>query len=250
MTFIDTNFWMGNWPFASIPENTGIENRRRLKRIGVAGAWVSSLDSVFQVDPMAGNRSVLEAIRNSRSILPLPVLNPGTPPWEDHLAALLQEPKVAVIRLMPAYHGYSLGSSSVRALVEKAVRARLRIVITARLVDERHEHRAISIKPVTVKALAGFIEEFPKLDPLIQGLNRHELEALAESNSAFLTDTSFAEWEDTLAVLKRFIPTRRILFGSLAPLQSLQAQVDKVRLSSLPALQREMVASGNARKFL
>lgn len=249
MKLIDTNLWLGNWPFAPIAANDPTGLMRKLKRGGLSRGFVSPLDTVFQVDPMPGNRALMNAIANTPFYQALPVVNLATPAWEAHFDELVTGGMTSGVRLLPAYHGYGLSAASVGKLVSKVNAIGMRIVITARLVDERHEHRAVSIKPISVKALTKFVGSHPDLNPLIQGLNRHELEGLSREAGRFMTDTSFAEWEDTLATLKRFLPVRRMVFGSLVPLQSLQAQVDKVRLSSLSSRQRDLVGSGNAMRY-
>jgi predicted TIM-barrel fold metal-dependent hydrolase len=246
MNFIDTNVWFGSWPFTPLPRNGAADVERRLSRLGTSEALVSPFETVFQVDPMPGNRVMLKALEKRKGLRPLPVINPGTSAWEDHLDELSENPNVVGVRILPAYHGYRLNTMAVRGLVDRLALKKLRLVVTARLVDERHEHRAVSIKPVSVTQLAGFVERHPKSNPLIQGLGVHELRELAKAGESFFTDTSFAEWEDTLKVLKEILPVSKILYGSLSPLQVTQAQMDKIRLSSLSARQREAVSCGNA----
>lgn len=192
---------------------------------------------------------MFDHIRSLKAFRPLPVINPRTSAWKDHLKEVAANPSVVGIRLLPAYHGYRLNSATISKLVEQVNSKGLRLVITARLVDERQEHHGVSIKPVSVKQLDDFIKRHPRIHPLIQGLSIHELESLSKAGGLFSTDTSFAEWEDTLRVLKRHLPVSRIQFGSLSPLQVKQAQVDKVRLSSITVRQRELIGLGNAKKF-
>jgi hypothetical protein len=249
MNFIDTNVWCGSWPFAPLGQ-TGISKIKQPSTdFEITEVFLSPFDSVFQVDPMPGNRTMFEGLSRLSVFHPLPVINPATGAWEDHLEELATNSQVVGLRLLPAYHGYRLNSKAVRRMVERVKAKGLRLVITARLVDERHEHRAVTIKPVSVSQIAAFIREHPKENPLIQGLSIHELKELSKADGLFYTDTSFAEWEDTLKILKGYIPVSRILYGSLSPLQVTLAQIDKVRLSSLTTRQRELVASDNARKY-
>ena len=249
MNFIDTNAWIGSWPFS--PVSLSESRSPKIRRVGykISEALISSFDAVFQTDPMPGNRAILDVVKKSRTCRPLPIINPATPAWVDHLEEVSQHAGVVAVRLLPGYHGYSLRSAATRTLLEHLKEKKLRLVITARLVDERQEHHALSIKPVAVSQLTQFVERHPKINPLIQGLGVHELKELAKSDGLFSTDTSFAEWEDTLRVVKQNIPISRIQFGSLSPLQIAQAQIDKVRLSSLSIRQREAVALNNAQKF-
>jgi uncharacterized protein len=249
MKFIDTNAWCGSWPFAPIQGKSVVHPT--LPRVGyeIHESLVSCFDTLFQIDPMPGNRSLFDAFRILKAFIPLPVINLATPAWEDHLDELIEHPSNVGIRLLPSYHGYRLTSFPVRRLVERLNEHSLRLVVTARLVDERHEHPAVTIKPVQVTELEKFLNDYPRLDPLIQGLGVHELKTLSAVNGRFRTDTSFAEWEDTMKVLKRDLPTSRILFGSLSPLQVQQAQIDKVRLSSISEAQRIAIACGNAQTY-
>ncbi|QXD25497.1 hypothetical protein F7C95_06270 [Opitutia bacterium ISCC 51] len=249
MNFIDTNAWSGSWPFGSVSSVNS--EAPRVSRVGyeINEALISPFDAVFQTDPMPGNRANFKALAMLRSFRPLPILNPATPAWKEHLEEISDHGRVVAVRLLPAYHGYSLRSASVKKLIEELAAKKLKLVITARLVDERQEHPALSIKPISIPQIKGFLDKAPELHPLIQGLGVHELKELSTTQGAFSTDTSFAEWEDTLRVLKADIPVSRILFGSLSPLQVAQAQFDKVRLSSLPRGQRDAVAMCNAQSF-
>jgi uncharacterized protein len=250
MRFLDTNCWMGAWPFASLPARSAAALQAHLAEHGVARALVSSFDALFQSDPTPANRALMLACREHPGLLPLPVINPAMPAWQEHLARCVDTMPVRAIRLLPGYHRYRLTGAAVGRLVEDATGQRIRIVVTARLVDERHEHPAVRVKPVKVPELAAFLERHADVESLVQGLTRHEVDALAGKTKRFLTDLSFAEWEDTLRVLRRKLPVARMVFGSLTPLHVLRAQVDKVRLSTLSEVDRRAVAADNAQRFL
>ena len=85
----------------------------------ITEALVSPFDSVFQVDPMPGNRTMFKTYRLLKTFRPLPVINPRSSAWEDHLEELAKHREVVGVRLLPAYHGYRLNSVAVRRLVEK-----------------------------------------------------------------------------------------------------------------------------------
>lgn len=249
MNLIDTNAWSGCWPFGPVSKQC----KKLPILIGtgyrIQQAMVSSLESIYQSDPMPGNRDVFTSTYGRRSYRPLPIINPATPAWEDHLIEVSEKSRVVAVRLLPQYHGYSLQSVTVKKLIRRLEDLQLRLIIVARLVDERQEHPAVNIKPIPVAQLKKFIENHPKVHPLIQGYGVHELKELAQAKGDFSTDTSFAEWEDTLRVINRNVPVSRIIFGSLSPLQITQAQVDKVRLSSLPKKQREAVGIRNCQSY-
>lgn len=249
MTFLDTNCWLGPWPFAPLPARSPRGLWRHLESAGVSGALVSPFDALFQDDPMPANRALRRACRSCPRLLPLPVVNPAMPAWREHLAACRDEFTVPAVRLLPAYHRYRLGSRRAAACLEAARSAGLRVVITARLVDERHEHPALRVRPVGVSELAALRRRHRELQPLVQGLTRHEIDALAAEVDGVFCDLSFAEWEDTLRVLREKTAVSQLMFGSLAPLHVLPAQLDKIRSSSVSSRERSAVAGDNARRF-
>ena len=249
MIFFDTNVWHGSWAFAPLPRLNPAALARALQRNDIVGAMVSQFDCVFQFDPMPGNRALLKALQRQESLYPLPVLNLATPMWREHLQSLASNRRVRAIRLLPAYHAYDLSLRKYDDAIAAIADSGLRIIVTSRLVDERHEHHAVRIKPVPVKRLARFLERHPKVNPLIHGLSRFELEALAKSQELFSVDTSFLEWEDSLRVASDFLAASRIQMGSTTPLQVTQSHADKIRFSSLPAAQKRAVAFQSAYKF-
>ena len=122
--------------------------------------------------------------------------------------------------------------------------------MTARLVDERQEHPSLKIKPVTVKALAKWLAAAPEGMPLIHGLTRWEVEELAGKSDRFLTDLSFAEWENSVGIVGKVIGQSRMVLGTLTPLLSTTAQVNKVVQSPESLKVRKGVAALNAERFL
>lgn len=250
MTFLDTNAWLGEWPFTGVACRDVASLSACWRRHGIGGGWVSSLASLWPLDPMPANRALRAALNGKRAIMPLPVLNPLAPDWTPHLSELADWRNVRAVRLAPGYGGWSLAS---RAGCEatRAIAARgLRVVLTARLVDERHEHPSLRVKPVPVAAIVRWLDEVPECRPLIQGLTRWEIEELAGTTDRFFVDLSFAEWADTIAVVGRSVSPRRIVFGSLTPLHVARAQVDKVARSPAAAATRAAIARHNAERFL
>ncbi len=250
MTFFDTNAWVGEWPFLNLPVRDPAGLRRHWRGHGIAGGLVSSFSALWPTDPMPANRTLRAAIGQSRTMISLPVLNLWGPGWERDLAELMGWRELQAVRLAPGYGGWSLRARAAREAAAAIEAQGKRVVLTARLWDERHEHPALKVKPVKVGDIVRWLEAVPDCTPLIHGLTRWELEKLAESTDRFFTDLSYAEWEDTLGVMTRTLASRRIVFGSLTPLQVSAAQVEKIAASPQPVRVRRAVAAENARKFL
>ncbi len=247
---LDTNAWWGPWPFAEVrTDRTPAELAAWLKRHGIAGAWVSPLAGIWVDDPMPANRALREALPPRGKLWPLPILNPVLPNWLDDLRELAAMKGVTAVRLLPAYHGYRLTKGLAKDVGAAAAEAGIRLVITVRLVDERHEHHAVRIKPVAVADLQTWLREGGDM-PLMQGLTRHEIDQLVASGmNQFLSDLSFAEWQDTMTTIARSLPLDRVMLGTLTPLHVTAAQVAKVTSSREAAKSVAAVAAGNARRF-
>ncbi|MCF3650272.1 hypothetical protein [Synoicihabitans lomoniglobus] len=249
MTLFDTNAWIGEWPFATLPQRDAAALRKHWRLHGIAGGLVSSFATVWPVDPMPGNRALQAELARRTGAYALPVLNPGAPGWEAHLEEIDTWADVPAVRLLPAYHAYRLNSPAAREAAKAIAATGRRVVLTMRLLDERHEHAQLKIKPPALKQVAAWLEAIDGPAVLLHGLTRWDIEALKPQSGRFAADLSFAEWEDTLGVVGAVMERKYMMFGSLTPLHVTRAQVDKVTASPAGATMRRLVADGNARKF-
>ena len=72
---LDTNVFLGSWPFLPHPVRTGAELAIHLAAHGVTIGLVSPLGAVFLPEPMSANRALFAAVRGVRSLIPVPVIN-------------------------------------------------------------------------------------------------------------------------------------------------------------------------------
>lgn len=250
MELYDTNAWVGHWPFAPVRHENVAALRQHWRTAGVAGGLVSSLEALWLLNPSAVNADLIAATQRIAGVDPLPILNLLDPAWEEQLAVLLNSKAVKAVRLAPGYGGWKLNDKRAVVAATKIVAQGRKVVLTARLVDERHEHPSLNVKPVPAKTIARWIERVPTMTPLVQGLTRWELEELAKSTDRFLTDMSFMEWTDSIGVTSAAVDPSRIVLGSLTPLHVLAAHVNKITQSPATMAKRRAIATGNALKFL
>lgn len=246
----DTNAWVGHWPFAPVGHPDVATLRKHWKAQGVTGGLVSSLEALWLLNPAAVNTDLIKATQRIAGVDPLPILNLLDPAWEEQLATLLKAKSVKAVRFAPGYGGWKLSDKRAVAAATQIVAQGRKVVLTARLVDERHEHPSLNVKPVAAKTIARWIERVPSMTPLVQGLSRWELEELAKSTDRFLTDLSFMEWTDSVGVTSAVVDPSRIVLGSLTPLHVLAAHVNKITQSPATLTKRRAIAAGNALKFL
>ena len=146
MKYFDANTWTGRWPFAFIDGHTPGSLAKHLGKHGIRRALVSPLDAVFAPATGPANRELLRSTRGISGLVPVPVINPALANWREELSAVATDPRVRVVRVLPAYHNFRLGSRAVDELAAELVRRKLRLIVQVRLIDHRHEYHALTIK--------------------------------------------------------------------------------------------------------
>jgi len=80
---IDHNALIGPFPFRRLPDPTPQRLLADMDRLGITGAWVGHVPSVWYRDAAAGNDELFAALEGSRPRLaPVPAVNPSWPGWE------------------------------------------------------------------------------------------------------------------------------------------------------------------------
>jgi len=136
-----------------------------------------------------------------------------------------------------------------RFLAELA-EAGLKPVLTVRLEDERQRYFALNVKGVPVADIAAFLARCPRMTALCTGLAVGEALQLAEAADNFLADLAYMENIELAALLRPRLPPRRLLFGTLTPMLSAQAQTAKLAHPGFSATERRVVGFGNATRLL
>jgi hypothetical protein len=250
MKTFDANTWIGRWPFAFLEVYTARSLAKELRRHGIERALVSPLDAVFAPEPGPANRELLRTTRRVDMLVPVPVINPALANWREELAKIAGDPRVLAVRILPAYHNYRLNHRAVDELAGELRRRRLRLIVQVRLIDERHEFHALTIKPVPVADLAAFSKRHTRLPVLASGLLRSEVLALLPKHPDLLADLSLAEWHDTLEHLLAKVATRQLAFASHTPFLITAAARAKVDTADIVEAKRAAIAGKNLERFM
>ena len=245
---IDANVNLGNWPFTLVPPLNAAQLAAHLRRHGIGRALVSPIAAILAPDPMPANRALFAAVRRLPALVPAPVVNPALAHWREQLDFAAAGPARA-LKLFPNYHNYRLDSRRFDAFFKAVKSRRLRLMISARVEDDRHRYFGLHIKDVPVKTLIPFLRRHPELHPLLLGLGLPQLRELAKKCDNFSTDTSFIEWMDSLVDFTREFPPRRVLLGTHAPFLVTAASLAKLSAAPLPARTRAAIGRGNAARF-
>lgn len=250
MKYFDANTWTGAWPFAFIDEHTPRTLAAQLRNHGIGRALVSPLDAVFAPEPDPANYELLRTTEGQRMLVPVPVINPTLANWREELAEGAADPRVRAVRLLPAYHNYRLHHRAVDELAVELIRRKLRLIVTVRLIDERHEYHSLTIKPVKAADVGALVRRHPKLKVLASGLLRSEILAVLPKHPSLLADLSFAEWHETMRHLLAKIPARQLVLASHTPFLITAAARAKLEQPGSPQSQLATIAAGNLERWL
>jgi predicted TIM-barrel fold metal-dependent hydrolase len=246
---IDTNIFLGSWPFLPHPVRTTAELVAHLRKHGIGRAFVSHLGGVFQPEPMCANRELFKNVRGIRALIPAPIINPALATWRDHLEECRASASLRVVRILPSYHNYTLRDRRVAPFMDAIADAGVKLAVSARLEDERNRYFGLTVKGLRTADLAFFLRRFRHHHVLCNGLYRGEIEALARKCDNFSADFTLAEFLTTLESLRAALPARRLVVGTGTPLLSTHAQTAKLRHAHLPAWERSLIGAGNVRRL-
>lgn len=245
---IDTNAYLGSWPFNFTPNRTPAQLVRYLSDHGIKRALVSHFDAVFQPEPMPANRQLFAAVKRTPQLVPVPIINLRLANWREQLAECVAA-KVRAVKLTPNFHNYTLAAPVVTDFLAALAKAKLKLVMNVRFEDERHRYFGLKIVGLPMGDLKAFLQQHPSVHPLVTGIYRPELKELAKSVKNFSADISYCEWHNTLADLLTALPASRLMLGTCTPMLSTRGEVDKLRLANIPAKAKTLISSVNAARF-
>jgi predicted TIM-barrel fold metal-dependent hydrolase len=250
MMAFDALTWLGHWPFAFLAERNAPALAKHLRDHGIRRALVSPLDAAFAPEPGPANRALFRAVRDVAMLEAVPVINPALPDWRDQLHECLDRASVRLVRVLPSYHRVVLTGPAMRGLIAECRERGVKVAIQVRLIDERHEHHAVSVRPVKVPALARFLDAFPKEPVLLSGVLRTEAATLAAGRPHVMFDLAFVEWLETVRTALAAVPARQLVFASHTPFLETAAASAKFAHARISPAARRALLGANLERFL
>jgi hypothetical protein len=235
---IDTNAYIGTYPFRHLPHPEPAVLTRVLEREGLAGAWVGHLPSAFYRDPTAGNDELFTALAPHTQLRAAPCIRPDWPEWERSLASVVDRGARA-IRAYPPQWGLGADDSSMRSLCSACGEVGIPLVLTARFEDLRQRHWMDQAGDLTAAAVRAVARGNRSTRIVVCSAGRGTIEEVhwgltpSERELVFY-DISWI-WgppEDELAVLIRTMGAQRFVYGTAWPLRL--AQTPRANLALLP----------------
>jgi len=252
---IDVNACLCRWPLRHLPGEDTADLVSRLRRHGVAQAWVGSLDALLHRDIAAVNARLADECRRygDGSLVPFGSVNPKLPDWQDDLRRCVEEHHMPGIRLHPNYHGYKLDDPDSERLLRLAAERRLIVQLALIMEDERMMHPLLRVEPTSVAGLPGLLKQMPGLRLVL--LNSQRVlrgQALADLMAAgeVYVEIAMLEGVGGVGSLLGQVPRNRVLFGSFTPLFYFESALLKLQESPLSDEQLAAIRCENARRLL
>jgi len=241
---LDTNTWVGHWPFQRLQPRTPSALARLLQSEGIDRAWTAAADAVLYQDPQQGNAAWLPAVARTPGLVPVAILDPTLPNWRASWRRCVDDWGARVARLVPSYHRLDLADPRVDEMVDE-VGAEGVVSVQYRLEDERRHHPLMKVPPPPVEAIVALARRHPGQTFHVASAYLREAVSLAEAAN-IVVEISSLEFLDTLRAVTARIPPRQVCFGSFTPFYYTHSAIMKLRHGSLDAGTVEAIAAGPA----
>ncbi|MCB1063670.1 MAG: amidohydrolase family protein [Verrucomicrobiae bacterium] len=252
---IDTNVYLGQYPFRHLPLETSHENPESVVSFADAmsqhsmASWASSFEALLQRDYDGINeRLVIMATADksaARQFQLFGAVNPKVSGWQETLRRIHQVHRMRGIRLHPNFHGYTLDDPDFAALLDAAAQKDLIVQIAIRMEDIRTQHPAATVPDVDPTPLLDQLTKLPGLRlQLLNGMRSIADTILMArlSDLGVHFDIAMLEGMSGLARLMERVPEIKLCYGSYAPFFYPEAAALKL-VESAPELDSRRLAA-------
>jgi hypothetical protein len=251
---IDSNVYLGRWPFRRLPLDETPALVAKLRAQGVTQAWAGSFEALLHKDITSVNTRLARECRERGGglLVPIGALDPMQSDWEEDLRRCVEEHRMPGVRLHPNYHGYKLDDPVFERVLHAADERGLLVQITVIMEDERTIHPLVNVPPTDATPLAALARKFPRAR--LQLLNSFRTlrgkPALDLAAAGVRFEIAMLEGVGGVGNLLAQMDPSRVLFGSYAPFFYFESAKLKLKESALTAAQLSAVSATSAREFL
>lgn len=252
---IDTHVYLDHWPHQQLHGDEPSELIPILTSNQVAQAWAGSFDGLFHKDIGAVNQRLADTCtqHGNGRLIPFGAVNPTLPDWEEDLRRCHEIFHMPGIRLHPNYHGYTLDDPRFARLLELAAAAGLVVQLVAWMDDSSHKWLTPAAAQVDLKPLTKVVAMLPNLRLVIAGGVRNAddeaVRSLEPSQQIYFDFAQLADGNSLTTFADRASPDR-IVFGSGAPLHSVESARTKLQNAKLSNERRSAIASRTATRLI
>ena len=264
---IDTNAYVGHWPFIQLKYNTCETLVKRMDQFGVDISVISNFNGIFYRNTQSANKELYDEIKSSKRFkdrfVPFAVINPIYAGWRDDLEISVRKLGMKGIRLYPKYHDYEITDPALIELVKRARDMGVPVAFTFRMEDSRTrswmdiDYVVGTPKPEwSLKNIMPIIREVPDARYMIlnatNSIHLDEKDAEIFKKTDVLMDTSGRALNDLAGLLKTH-SKERFAFGTHSPILDYLTgllRIEALRENEADNVTKELLRSGNAKKFL
>lgn len=253
MNAIDCNCLCGTWPFRYLRESGIGAIAAKHRETGIATGLIANMNSIFYNDPFEGEQA-LHSMLTDHAGRHVMTVNPMLPGFEDDIGTALMNYNICAVRIYPGIHGYPLcDNGKVDRLCAMLGENGLPLFISARMEDERLNYIHTPLTPDEF-GLNDFVRRPAACRRLLLTVRWSELlamkDALPPGGSVWYDTSGLKTATFGIAALRDELTDRRLVFGSLYPLQSLRSTLYLVTRDDLGEETVENIMSRNARELL
>jgi len=257
---IDSNAYVGHWPYRVRKYNTLEMLLSRMDQFGVDKAIVSSLNGIFYKNTQPANEELIEQLNSSAQFadrfIPFGVVNPIYGGWKDDFDSCANDLAMRGLKLYPKYHAYDLLNPNCIELVKMAREKKMVIALSLRMVDSRPSSWMDITNEWQLKDIIPIMKAVPDAKYLIQNvsgstnLDAQEAKILKSSNVAI--DTS-GRYILNLGELIKTYGSEKFCFGTHSPMLDYctgRLRVESLRPNEASEHVKQSIRSTNIERLL
>jgi predicted TIM-barrel fold metal-dependent hydrolase len=257
---IDSNAYIGHWPFRQFEYDTFDALLGRMKEFGTDRSVVSNLNGIFYKNTQAANEELIDAIRSKRiyheRFIPFAVINPVYGGWRDDFETCSSNNTIRGIRLYPQYHDYDITYPACVELVKMCRDKGLTVAFSLRMVDRRTSSWMDIEKEWSLKDIVPVVKAVPDAKYLIVNVANstflNEEDTALFRKTELLMDSSGRNMIDWSDLFKRF-GAEKFCFGTQSPILDYCTgllRIESLRESEAGDKTKDLLRSGNIKRML
>lgn len=257
---IDSNAYIGHWPFRQYEYDNLEALSGRMKEFGTDVSVVSSLNGIFYKNTQNANEELHKAIRSKKAygdrFIPFAVINPIYGGWRDDFEVCTTVMGMKGIRLFPKYHDYDIINPACIELVKMSRDKGLPVAFSLRMVDRRTSSWMDIDTEWSLKDIVPIVKAVPDAKYLI--VNVANSTALSEEDTALFRKTellmdssgrNMVNWAD----LFKSFGTDKFCFGTQSPILDYFTgllRIESLRENEADEKTKDLLRSGNIKRML
>lgn len=258
--WIDSNAYVGHWPFRQVKNNTCKSVVERMDQFGVEISLLTNMNGIFYKNTQAANQELHDEINSNKKwkdrLLPFAVINPIYSGWRKDMEESLFRFGMKGIRIFPKYHRYELTNSNCVEMVKRARDRGVPVGLTLRMVDSRPSSWLDITEEWTLKDVLPLIKAVPDARFMILNIANSTAmneEALSVFKKATIfMDTSGRNITDLGGLVTTF-GREKFGFGTHSPILDYRTgalRIAALREEEADAALRKDLMSGNIKRFM